>query len=234
MATQFPGEPIELPMNYTIGTDGEYQEGKFKLIVLRDGARIDKDGWHMDVENAAKDAWCHYWGTVAEERNEGRTDEWKIRAWRVISTDNVYSVDHLDHKVLASDLEEISIGSHGFFDNSSRNFISNLLCDHCGCAAVDDEVLSEYGLLNEDFVDEEEEEDESEIVESEEPTTWSLLVSNVGWVRKDSPDYEEVKGLYDEYAKSGLYAQVTLWSSESDDPIEETYTNEEEGEEEED
>ena len=52
---------------------------------------------------------------------------------------------------------------------------------------------------------------------------YSLLVSNVGWVRNDHPDYAEVKKLYDEYAASKKYAQVTMWSSESLDPIEESY-----------
>lgn len=54
--------------------------------------------------------------------------------------------------------------------------------------------------------------------------TWSLLVSNVGWVRLDSPNYQEVKTLFDEYARVRIYKQVTLWSSLDDDPIEEAYT----------
>lgn len=53
--------------------------------------------------------------------------------------------------------------------------------------------------------------------------TYSLLVSNVGWVCNACSDYEEVKSLFDEYARSKRYAQVTLWSSEDHDPIEEAY-----------
>lgn len=55
-------------------------------------------------------------------------------------------------------------------------------------------------------------------------TTYSLLVSNVGWVRSDCPDYAEVKQLFDEYAESKQYEQVTMWSSDEHDPIEEAYT----------
>lgn len=55
---------------------------------------------------------------------------------------------------------------------------------------------------------------------------YSLLVSNVGWVRGESEDCDEVKTLYNWYKKSKQYEQVTLWSSEEDDPIEEAYLNE--------
>lgn len=58
------------------------------------------------------------------------------------------------------------------------------------------------------------------------PITYSLLVSNVGWVRNDCPDYDEVKCLFDEYAGSGQYEQVTMWSSVEHDPIEEAYLEE--------
>jgi hypothetical protein len=40
--------------------------------------------------------------------------------------------------------------------------------------------------------------------------------------------YEEVKSLFDEYAGSKRYEQVTLWSSEDPDPIEEAYAEFEE------
>ncbi len=54
---------------------------------------------------------------------------------------------------------------------------------------------------------------------------YSLLVSNVGWILQDWADYEGIKDLYDYYSKSKTYSQVTLWSSDSNDPIEESYTN---------
>jgi hypothetical protein len=50
--------------------------------------------------------------------------------------------------------------------------------------------------------------------------TYSLLVSNVGWVRNRVTDYNEVKRLFDEYSKTGEYEQVTMWSSAEHDPIE--------------
>ena len=57
-------------------------------------------------------------------------------------------------------------------------------------------------------------------ITGEDETTYSLLVSNVGWVRSDCPNYNAVKKLYDEYVASKEYGQVTLWSSAQDDPIE--------------
>ena len=54
--------------------------------------------------------------------------------------------------------------------------------------------------------------------------TYSLLVSNVGWVRRLEPDYDEVLALFNDYKSSGQYDQVTMWSSEEHDPIEEYYS----------
>lgn len=55
------------------------------------------------------------------------------------------------------------------------------------------------------------------------PVTYSLLVSNVGWVRLNDPNYDEVLALFNDYKASTQYDQVTMWSSEEDDPIEEFY-----------
>jgi len=51
--------------------------------------------------------------------------------------------------------------------------------------------------------------------------TYSLLVSNVGWVERNNTNYNEVLALFEAYRDSGQYDQVSLWSSEADDPIEE-------------
>jgi hypothetical protein len=63
-------------------------------------------------------------------------------------------------------------------------------------------------------------------MQTNDQVTYSLLVSNVGFVRRNCPDHAEVKQLFDSYAASKEYEQVTMWSSESDDPIEEEYSEE--------
>lgn len=50
--------------------------------------------------------------------------------------------------------------------------------------------------------------------------TYSLLVSNVGWVIRDDADKGKVKALYDDYVKRGIYEQVSMWASDDPDPIE--------------
>ena len=66
---------------------------------------------------------------------------------------------------------------------------------------------------------------------------YTLLVSNVGWVVSYSQhitDYDTIKALFDEYVASGKYEQVSMWSDQEDDPIEEynVTTSEEEQEQE--
>lgn len=50
---------------------------------------------------------------------------------------------------------------------------------------------------------------------------WNLVVSNVGYVRRDSTDEKEVTNLYKEYALSTCYSQVSLWYDGL--PIEESW-----------
>lgn len=154
-------EATKLPSGYTIGTDGEYQPGKFKYIVIRpEGTRVDPVAWHMDADGAIKDAWGDYYGRIAEAYNaERENEEDHVLAWMVKGTEEVYAADHLDHEVLPENLIEVTISSHGTYPSESRYYIANLLCTHCGCAAVDDEILSEHGLLlNEEFEEDDEEE----------------------------------------------------------------------------
>lgn len=133
-----------LPEYYSIEESPEKSyKGTPKLYVLRAGIRTG-DGWHAEMRHAVQDAWCDYYDQLATVRNESRKDEADhVLAWRVPSGET-YTVDHLDHFVPLGDLEEITINSHSF------NYeIANLLCAHCGCGAVDDEILDEYHLLNE-------------------------------------------------------------------------------------
>jgi hypothetical protein len=55
--------------------------------------------------------------------------------------------------------------------------------------------------------------------DEEKQATYSLLVSNVGWVYQDNPDREEVEKDYNEYVASTCYSQVSMWASDQDDPI---------------
>lgn len=60
----------------------------------------------------------------------------------------------------------------------------------------------------------------AELEERAKSPTYSLLVSNVGYVHRDNPDEEEVRKDYKEYVESTCYSSVSLWSSDRDDPIE--------------
>lgn len=150
----------ELPDGYTIGTNGELSyAGNPKLIVLLNGTPTDHPYWHMERKDAVAAAWGDYYGKVAETRNEKRKEIDHVLAWRIVhgeSEDDVYTADHLKFYIPFGYLEEVTINDHGSYPDSSRYFISNMLCACCGSGAVDFEILSKYHLLNEDDWDEEE------------------------------------------------------------------------------
>ena len=134
---------IHMPAGYTIGIDGEYLAGKPRIVVLYLGDRIEQ-GWYMDVDDAKSTAWMDFYGKHAASLNESREDErFHVLAWR-LPDGKVYTADHLDHHVDFKDLEEITIATHSVLYE-----IAKLICEHCGCAAVDDEILDKYQLLNE-------------------------------------------------------------------------------------
>ena len=142
---------MELPEGYTLSSEEEYQPGKPKYRVVRNGVQVD-EGWFTAEEDAISSAWQDSYGQLAMKRNDMR-DEWdQVLAWK-LPDGQVYAVDHLDHSVPLSSLEEVTLATY-----ASNYEITNMLCAHCGVGAVDDEILDRYHLLNEGWGYDEEEE----------------------------------------------------------------------------
>jgi len=132
-----------LPKGYTIETDGEYQPGTPKYVVLLDGQRAETS-WYMTPETASSAVWMGYYDKLADQYNVGRDNEIDhVLAWR-LPDGRTYTADHLYFQVPLDSLEEITIAGHSFGYE-----IASMICNHCGCYAVEDEILDKYQLLNE-------------------------------------------------------------------------------------
>ena len=102
-------------------------------------------GWHMKPSEAIKEIWGHYYGQITDKLNELRPEEEQALAWRNQNPMKVYHPECIRKPVnLNRNFEEITIASH------SQNYeIANMICAHCGTAAVENELLDKYQLLNE-------------------------------------------------------------------------------------
>lgn len=140
-----------LPPGYSLGNDGRTQNGILKITVLRDGKPCEfsyfegpdkpQQNWHMEEKGATKLAWGDYNEQQTNKINDKRKkEEYHVVAWRTGNGD-IYSIGHITFPHTLDQLEEITMFTHWQEANE-------MLYQHCGAVAIDQEILDEWELGN--------------------------------------------------------------------------------------